>query len=445
MLNFGNKEFRNLQEQVKKNKDDITALAGGAVVLAEFGIKVVGSVDTPEDLPDAETYQGEYGDAYTVGTELPYDMYVFTRPDVGEPINRWLNIGEFPKPGPEGPKGEPGQDGQSIVGPRGPKGDKGEKGDTGAKGDTGERGPRGFQGEPGQDGLPGTFYLLGHVDSEDELPDPDTVVVNGSYLVGLNTPYDVYSILHTNPKQWINQGPVTELQKQVDEVPTQNSNNLVKSGGVFTGISNAIQIALDASSTKLDATKQAVSNVGGLVRPTVQPQDHEIVGISPSGDQERMKLGFIEVGGTTSPFTLKLNPNMSKEDCGSTWLANAKFNLISQGADFDKLRYAFLSDVSSRIEGQYLPDKDHWIFFIFISYIAPTAKIGGLYTISGLTNANRDITLLNNEQAYDNLFNRETHWRTGTTVDRIYMKIEATSLEEARNILKDAIIVYEVN
>lgn len=79
MLNFGNKEFRNLQEQVLKNMDDIESIAQGSLVIGEFGIKVVGQVESPDDLPDPAEFEGEYGDAYLVGEETPYDYYIFTR------------------------------------------------------------------------------------------------------------------------------------------------------------------------------------------------------------------------------------------------------------------------------------------------------------------------------------------------------------------------------
>lgn len=79
MLSFGNKEFRNLQEQVLKNAQDISAIEGGSMVIGEFGIKVIGQVADPDDLPDPEYYGGEYGDAYLVGTQTPYDYYIYTR------------------------------------------------------------------------------------------------------------------------------------------------------------------------------------------------------------------------------------------------------------------------------------------------------------------------------------------------------------------------------
>ena len=68
-----------------------------------LGIRVIGAIDS---LPiPAGDY--EYGDAYMVGTETPYDMYIYTRPD-GKVHTEgyWFPIGKFPMPGPQGPKGD---------------------------------------------------------------------------------------------------------------------------------------------------------------------------------------------------------------------------------------------------------------------------------------------------------------------------------------------------
>lgn len=68
-----------------------------------LGIKVIGHIDA---LPIPEgTY--EYGDAYMVGTETPYDMYIYTRPDGNvHTEGYWFPVGKFPAPGPQGPKGD---------------------------------------------------------------------------------------------------------------------------------------------------------------------------------------------------------------------------------------------------------------------------------------------------------------------------------------------------
>ena len=68
-----------------------------------LGIRVVGHIDALP-IPAGEY---EYGDAYMVGTETPYDMYIYTRPD-GKVHTEgyWFPIGKFPVPGPQGPKGD---------------------------------------------------------------------------------------------------------------------------------------------------------------------------------------------------------------------------------------------------------------------------------------------------------------------------------------------------
>ena len=123
MLRFGNKEFRNLQEQVLKNMQNIQDIMDGTTVLAEFGIKVIGQVDDAEDLPDPAEYEGDYGDAYIVGTEEPYEYYIFTRAFEGDETPQWFDLGIFPVPGPQGETGP-----QGPVGPQGPEGNPGSAG-----------------------------------------------------------------------------------------------------------------------------------------------------------------------------------------------------------------------------------------------------------------------------------------------------------------------------
>ena len=225
MLAFGNKEFRNLQEQVYKNMSDIQDMMQGVNVLADFGIAVVGQVDSAADLPDPATYDGEYGDAYIVGEEEPYDYYIFTRAFEGEETPQWFDLGQFPVPGPQGETGAQGpvgatpdvaidigtvstlspgqsatasivksgtaedpvftlslsipQGAQGIQGPQGPHGPQGQKGDTGAQG------PRGEQG--------GLIEIVGIVADADDLPSPATLQkLDAAYLVGSSPDYELY-------------------------------------------------------------------------------------------------------------------------------------------------------------------------------------------------------------------------------------------------------------
>lgn len=107
-------EYRNLEEQVRKNQEDIKYILEEEGVLNQFGIKVVGKVTSADQLPDASTYEGEYGDAFAVGTATPYNLYIFTRAFSGEPAPFWFDIGVFPAPstvpGPPGAQGPQGKD-----------------------------------------------------------------------------------------------------------------------------------------------------------------------------------------------------------------------------------------------------------------------------------------------------------------------------------------------
>ena len=109
--------YRTLEEQVLQNKADIAEHYNRDRVLADFGIKVLGSVPTESDLPETAS---EYGEAYIVGTEEPFDVFVWTREDPNIPgsTDRWLNIGPIAIEGPQGPEG--------------PKGEKGPQGKPGA-------------------------------------------------------------------------------------------------------------------------------------------------------------------------------------------------------------------------------------------------------------------------------------------------------------------------
>lgn len=101
----------NIQPSIDLKKVNLQTAVGYLVSLHEneyqwnlLGVKVVGVAATEADIPEG-TY--EYGDAYEVGTEPPYDLYIYTRPDgVVHTHGYWFNTGKFPMPGPQGPKGD---------------------------------------------------------------------------------------------------------------------------------------------------------------------------------------------------------------------------------------------------------------------------------------------------------------------------------------------------
>ena len=71
MITIDNITYRNLQEQVEKNKRDIEAWSSIEITLNNLGIKVLGRVDYVSDVPEA-TF--EYGGAYLVGLNEPLDL-----------------------------------------------------------------------------------------------------------------------------------------------------------------------------------------------------------------------------------------------------------------------------------------------------------------------------------------------------------------------------------
>ena len=125
------------------------------------GLTIIGHFDTVENL-EASVTMPEPGDAYSVGTVEPYDIYTYDGVS-----QSWFNNGPI--------KGDPG--------PQGPKGD------------TGEPGPK---GEPGR-GL----NISGTV--EDALSLPVSAENGDVWNVGTIPPYDIY--LYNNGI-WTNMGPL---------------------------------------------------------------------------------------------------------------------------------------------------------------------------------------------------------------------------------------------
>lgn len=141
---YDNKTYRNLQQQVKENMDDIARLQNLKLV----GLDVSYIVDTEEDL---EEITAEQGMVVAVGTEQPYTLFVYND-------SSWVDFGEFPKAGPQGPQGIQGQVGNP--GPRGLTGEPGPRGYTGAPGPAGSPGPQGARGPQGPAGPKGDRGLV---------------------------------------------------------------------------------------------------------------------------------------------------------------------------------------------------------------------------------------------------------------------------------------------
>lgn len=243
MLKFGNQEFRNLEEQVFKNQQDIQDFKDGNQTIAEFGITVVGILSSVDQLPASGD---NFGDAYLIGTKTPYDMRVWTR-NIPEQRAEWVDLGAFPLQGPKGDKGDKGsqiysgnglptltgQEGDAYIntatgilyqyegtewkekfsikgpmGPRGLQGPQGIQGPRGVTGLTGPIGPRGLQGPQGDYGP--SFNIQGTLASTANLPTPtaDMKSKGYSYIIpdaaGVK---HVWVIQGTDTLQWTDLGP----------------------------------------------------------------------------------------------------------------------------------------------------------------------------------------------------------------------------------------------
>lgn len=331
MFEINGKIYRNLPEQVQKNKDDIQDWLNTITTLSNFGIKIVGQEPNAASLPDPTTYTGEYGDCYLVGLEKPYDYYIFTRPFEGESTPKWLNIGQFPLPGPQGEQGEQGEQGPqgdaslwytgttdnpssanlsegdcylnttngnvyyytsggwTLKGNiKGPQGAKGDTGDTGA---TGETGPQGPQGPIGPTGI--AVHIIGILTSTAQLPTPTALAdLTAAYLIGASAPYNLYIQVGNDVSTaiWTNMGAFNidlwELDGTtaipVEAVTSVKINNLI--------INNAIS-----------GVNGAKVNINGIY-----------VGSQYATESENIKTGTISARGGMIEFYSNNNSSDSK-------------------------------------------------------------------------------------------------------------------------------------
>lgn len=283
MIIYNDEVLRNLQEQVEKNKDDILYILTEAGTLNEFGIKVVGNGTSVNDLPDASTYTGDFGDAYAIGTSAPYTLYIFTRAGGTHLTNYWFNIGKFPLQGPKGNDGAPG--------PQGPKGDKGDQGPiglqgpTGAAGPTGATGPAGPQGIQGPQGLQGPkgdpgdpFQIAAKLTSTAQLPNPETVSRNTAYLVPDSvepSTYDLYVITgEDGSREWTNAGHVQSVEGPKGDPGAQGPQGPqgLKGDKGDQGVSGFSIYLIDEPI--LEATSAvSIANIYNPKNRTIQPND----------------------------------------------------------------------------------------------------------------------------------------------------------------------------
>ena len=254
---FDGKLYLNLEKQVQKNKEDIEYIINEEGALNQFGLRVVGQVETIGDMPTIQAYKQsnpkwEYGDAFMVGastaeaTVVDVDnatLLVLTRANTMYPNDFWMNLGKFPKPGPVGPKGEQGEQGiqgehglnvesgtglPAIQAPQGTTYINATTGDVyrrynniwqlignikGATGSVGPAGPQGKTGPIGQTGATGAqgprgigVNILGTLTSTSQLPDPTTVAKDSAYIIPADGVNHLWVIEGTDNLVWTDFG-----------------------------------------------------------------------------------------------------------------------------------------------------------------------------------------------------------------------------------------------
>ena len=253
MIDINGIEYRNLVEQVAKNKTDIAALLAG--------IKIVGSVSDAGDIP-ADLNPGE---CYLVGDPGDYDLYMKLS---GGAV---VNLGDYPARGPQGIQGlqgdaaeignvnssaetidsalsasvEVNKDGNNIdfrfYIPKGAKGNIGEQGPQGPQGIQGPEGPQGPQGAQAV-----AMKILYTVNTSGDLPLPTTLEdpLGSAILVGTEPPYALYVVTMTSDNDstliWKNLGPLEPNQVTVDDHLDANSHNPVENAIVTEALNDKL-------------------------------------------------------------------------------------------------------------------------------------------------------------------------------------------------------------
>lgn len=126
MIKHEGKEYRNLVEQVAKNKELINYILDEEGTLNQYGIKVIVEVENKAELDLYPTEELEYGDGAisrdNANPEAPGyapSVYIWTRPNNISPVAYWAYMGKIRGPqgavGPQGPQGERGYTGKDAL------------------------------------------------------------------------------------------------------------------------------------------------------------------------------------------------------------------------------------------------------------------------------------------------------------------------------------------
>lgn len=206
MLKYKGKEYRNLEEQVQKNLDDIQGL--------KTGIKIEKSI-TLAQLPDY-TVSSHLGQYFLVTDDNEKHLYLITLNHEDSVIAE--DLGEYPARGPQG-----------IQGIQGPQGEPGKS----------IRGPQGIQGEQGVRGRPGEGWSV--LDEIDATPYTPTFTEQADD-VKVETSADLKTNVGTPDEE-------TKVISLKFEVPPTNANPIMYAN-IFRG-KNLGSVVTDAQKTAI--------------------------------------------------------------------------------------------------------------------------------------------------------------------------------------------------
>lgn len=279
MIKIGDKEYRNLEEQV--------AFLTQKSTLANLGLHFKGFVSDISELPMENAVDG---DTYGVGTQPPYRYYVYNG-------GAYSDIGTFPQ--------------------------EGQRGIQGAQGPEGKQGPRGERGPAGPQGIAGPAGKNGSGIGVDKITDIDLAVGEPSVV------YDT-----TNGATLVKQGTITaggqSYQISVDDkIPIRPGDNV-------TIDANAANNALVINA------KQAVQSVNGktgavVLKTSDLQNDSDFVkstNLKTVNGESIVGTGNIEisggggggvtsVNGKTGAITLAAGNNVTINESGNTLTINA--------------------------------------------------------------------------------------------------------------------------
>lgn len=331
MITIGDKQYRNLQEQVLKNKDDIEQLKEGNTI-AELGIKIINAenpLQNASQLPDAATYEGDYGDGYIVGVTTPFNLYVYSRSTDPDTRGYWFSWGLLNAPstiqGPQGIQGETGEQGVrgslwytqsgaptftsgvnendqaldtssgnvyqfvnstwqlrgNIRGPQGIQGIQGAQGIQGIQGPTGPQGPQGPQGQ--------FIEIIGELDNTNQLPMIDSVPRSSAYLIpDSNGSQHIWLIIGDgtteNPYLWHDAGGFggagTQIKVNGENLTEADMSNVL-GGGINISPDETTEVSASSDEITLSNVLQEGSGINGN---TINSHAQIILPIASTGD-----------------------------------------------------------------------------------------------------------------------------------------------------------------